>query len=242
MRLLFTLQYLGTGYAGWQTQSNAVGVQQVVEGALTTMYGSPIRVEGAGRTDSGVHAAAQRAHADVPFEIASRGMLRGLNDLLPRDIRMIAVEQVADTFHCRFDAKGKTYVYRIWNAEVADVFHAETHAHVPQPLDAAVMQRAADPLVGEHDFAAFTVVEPEVSSTRRTVESIRVEREGEVISIFVAADGFLRAMVRRIAGSLIEAGRGKLSEGEVARSLEPEFAAARWTAPARGLTLLDVRY
>lgn len=242
MRLLFTLQYLGTNYAGWQTQSNAVGVQQVVEGALTTMYGAPIRIEGAGRTDSGVHAAAQRAHADVPFEIAARGMIRGLNDLLPRDIRITAVEGVPDSFHCRFDAKGKIYVYRIWNGEAADVFHAETHAHVPQPLDETVMQRAALPLAGEHDFAAFTVVAPEVSSTKRTIESIRVERNGEVISIFVSADGFLRYMVRRIAGSLIEAGRGKLSEEEVGRSLEPDFAPARWTAPAKGLTLLDVRY
>lgn len=242
MRLLFTLQYLGTNYAGWQTQSNAVGVQQVVEDALTKMYGASIRIEGAGRTDSGVHAEAQRAHADVPFEIAPRGMVRGLNDLLPRDIRILTVEQVPDTFHCRFDAKGKTYVYRIWNGEVADVFASETHAHVPQPLDAAVMQRAAQPLAGPHDFAAFTVLAPEVSSTKRTIESIRVEREGDAVRIFVSADGFLRYMVRRIAGSLIEAGRGKLSEQEVAQSLEPAFAPARWTAPAKGLTLLDVRY
>lgn len=242
MRLLFTLQYLGTNYAGWQTQSNAVGVQQVVERALTTMYGAPIKIEGAGRTDSGVHAAAQRAHADVPFEIAPRGMIRGLNDLLPADIRILAVETVADDFHCRFDAKSKTYVYRIWNGEVADVFTATTHAHVPQPLDVEVMARAAGSLAGAHDFAAFTVIAPEVSSTKRTIEAISVEREGDVIRVHVTADGFLRYMVRRIAGSLIETGRGKLDEQEVARSLEPEFAPARWTAPAKGLTLLEVRY
>ncbi|HUP45695.1 MAG TPA: tRNA pseudouridine(38-40) synthase TruA [Thermoanaerobaculia bacterium] len=242
MRILFTLQYLGTNYAGWQTQANAVGVQQVVEAALTTMYGTPIKVEGAGRTDSGVHAAAQRAHADVPFEIAQRGMIRGLNDLLPADIRVTAVEEVAGDFHCRFDAKAKTYVYRIWNGEVADVFTAATHAHVAQPLDAAAMERGALPLAGAHDFAAFTVVSPEVSSTKRTIESIRLERDANVIRIAVTADGFLRYMVRRMAGSLIEVGRGKLSEHDVARSLEPEFAAARWTAPAKGLTLLDVRY
>jgi tRNA pseudouridine38-40 synthase len=104
------------------------------------------------------------------------------------------------------------------------------------------MQRAAQPLVGEHDFAAFTVVSPEVQSTKRRIESVEVERVDRVITIRVTADGFLRYMVRRIAGSLIEAGRGKLSEADVARSLEPEFAPARWTAPARGLTLLSVRY
>jgi tRNA pseudouridine38-40 synthase len=242
VRLLFTIQYLGTNYAGWQTQSNATGVQQVIEAALSKMYAAPIRIEGAGRTDSGVHALAQRAHADVPFEIAGRGMLRGLNDLLPDDIRVTAVENVADDFHSRFDAKGKTYVYRIWNAEVANVFQAATHAHVGQPLDVETMSRAALPLVGLHDFAAFTVIAPEVSSTKRTIEMLRIERESESIRIYVRADGFLRYMVRRIAGSLIETGRGKLSAEGVARSLEPDFAPARWTAPAKGLTLLDVHY
>ena len=242
MRLLLTLQYLGTNYAGWQTQANAVGVQQVVEQALTTIYGSTIRIEGAGRTDSGVHAVAQRAHADVPFEIAARGLRRGLNDLLPDDIRVTAVEPVADDFHCRFAAKGKTYVYRIWNDEVPDVFTAATHVHVAQTLDIESMRRAARPLIGEHDFAAFTVASPQVSSTLRTVDRVDVERDGHVVNIFVSADGFLRYMVRRIAGSLIEVGRGKLSEEEVGRSVEPEFAPARWTAPAKGLTLLEVRY
>lgn len=242
MRVLLTLQYLGTNYAGWQTQTNAVGVQQVIEAVLTKLYRQTIRIEGAGRTDSGVHAAAQRVHADVPFEIAARGMLRGINDLLPDDIRITAVQQVADDFHCRFAATGKTYVYRIWNGEVADVFTAATHAHVGQPLDVAAMHRAAQPLAGSHDFAAFTVIAPEVSSTHRTIESISVRRDGDVVSIFVTADGFLRYTVRRIAGSLIEVGRGKLSEGDVGRSLEPEFAPARWTAPAKGLTLLEVRY
>ena len=105
-----------------------------------------------------------------------------------------------------------------------------------------LMNAAAKPLAGEHDFAAFTVIRPEVSSTIRTIESLAVERDGSEIRITVTANGFLRYMVRRIAGSLIEAGRGKLSADDVRRSLEPDFAPARWTAPARGLTLLRVRY
>lgn len=242
MRLLFTLQYLGTRYAGWQAQANATGVQQVVEAALAKIYGEPIRIEGASRTDSGVHAAAQRAHADVPFEIAVRGLIRGLNDLLPADIRIVGVETVADDFQCRHRAKRKTYVYRIWNAEVADVFAAETHAHVGQTLDAVLMHRAAQELVGTHDFRAFTVAAPEVSSTTRTISSMAVERDGNVVRITVSADGFLRYMVRRIAGSLIEIGRGKLDPDALARSLEPEFENARWTAPAKGLTLVDVAF
>jgi tRNA pseudouridine38-40 synthase len=234
VRFLFTLQYLGTRYAGWQTQANATGVQQVFEKALGTMFHAPVRVEGAGRTDAGVHARAQRAHADVPFEIPARGLILGLNDLLPHDIRVTAVERVADDFHCRFAAKAKTYRYQIWNAPVADVFAFETHAHVAQALDAAAMAGAARALVGEHDFRAFTVVAPEVKTTVRTIESIDVVRENDVVRITVTADGFLRNMVRRIAGSLIEVGRGGLGA--------LSFDEARWTAPAKGLVLWEVRY
>jgi tRNA pseudouridine38-40 synthase len=242
VRLLFTIQYLGTRYAGWQTQSNAVGVQQVIEGALSKICGAAVKVEGAGRTDSGVHARAQRAHADIPIDIDARGLRFGLNNLLPDDIRIVDAERVADDFHCRFAPHRKTYVYRIWNGEVEDVFTAETHAFVAQALDATLMQRAADPLRGTHDFRAFTVAAPEVSSTARTVDAISVTRDGAVVTIAIEADGFLRYMVRRIAGSLIEVGRGKLDAEAVARSLEPTFEVARWTAPAKGLTLWDVRY
>lgn len=235
MRLLFTFQYLGTHYGGWQLQANTPSVQQVVEHALGRMFQQNIRLHGAGRTDAGVHAEAQRAHADVPFEIPTRGVLLGINQLLPHDIRVTAVETVADEFHARFDAKGKTYAYRIWNGEVANVFAAETHAHVAQPLDVALMHDAAQALIGTHDFKVFTVADPEVSSTVRTIDSISVVRNGERIILTVSADGFLRSMVRRIAGSLIEIGRQKMVKDRL-------FTEARWTAPAKGLVLLDVRY
>lgn len=235
MRVLLTLQYLGTNYAGWQSQTNATGIQNVVEKALATMFGNPIRIEGAGRTDAGVHAQAQRAHADIPFTIEPRGFRQGLNNLLPHDIRVTAVDEVADDFHCRFAATSKSYIYRIWNAEIADVFADQTHAHVPQPLDAGRMRAAAQALMGHHDFALFTVAGPEVSSTERTITSIDVLRDGPSIVIPVTADGFLRSMVRRIAGSLIEIGRGKME-------LEAVWTEARWTAPAKGLTLWEVVY
>ncbi|HEY8132062.1 MAG TPA: tRNA pseudouridine(38-40) synthase TruA [Thermoanaerobaculia bacterium] len=242
MRILFTLQYLGTRYAGWQRQANALAVQQVVEEALAKMFGGSIHVEGAGRTDSGVHARAQRAHADLPFDIGDRGLMLGVNDLLPHDIRITAVERVADDFHCRFAAKKKTYVYQVWNGSVADVFAYETHAHVAQHLDESKMRETAQCLIGQHDFRAFTVITPEVSSTCRTIDAIDVSRDGEVVRVRVSADGFLRYMVRRIAGSLIEIGRGKLERAALARALEPSFHEARWTAPAKGLMLWDIAY
>lgn len=242
MRLLLTLQYLGTRYGGWQAQDNAPTVQQLVETALEQMYRTPIRVHGAGRTDAGVHALAQRAHYDAPFQIPPRGVLLGLNQLLPTDVRVTTVTEVAADFHARFDACGKTYEYRIWNAEVADVFAAETHAHVAGRLDEQMMNAAAQGVVGEHDFRSFTVAEPDVSSTIRTVSSIDVMRSGAEVTIRVTGDGFLRYMVRRLAGSLIEVGRGRLDQSAFARSLEPHFEEARWTAPAKGLVLVEVAY
>ena len=235
MRRLLTIQYLGTRYGGWQTQTNAVAVQQVLEEALEKIFGQPARIHGAGRTDAGVHAAAQRAHFDLPFDIPSRGLILGLNQLLPPDVRVTHADDVADDFHARFSAKGKTYEYRIWNAEVADVFAAETHAHVAKPLDDTAMRAAAQLLVGTHDYKVFTVADPEVSSTTRTIESIHVTRDGDAILITVTADGFLRYMVRRIAGSLIEVGRGRLAADAL-------FDEARWTAPAKGLVLREIRY
>jgi tRNA pseudouridine38-40 synthase len=269
MRLLLTLQYLGTRYAGWQAQTNARAIQTVVEEALGKMYGTFVRIEGAGRTDSGVHALAQHAHFDAPFAIPALGFVRGMNDLLPHDIRITAVKEVDEAFHCRFAAKKKTYAYRIWNAEVLDVFAWETYAHVAQPLDAALMHETAQALVGTHDFRSFTVLEPEVSSTVRTIESCFVHRAscfGEEsptelrstkhearstsrdalstspLIIRLSADGFLRFMVRRIAGSLIEIGRGKIAPESLRRALEPSFEEARWTAPAKGLVLEEIRY
>jgi tRNA pseudouridine38-40 synthase len=243
VRLLLTLQYLGTRYAGWQAQTNATAIQTVVEEALAKLYNEPVRIEGAGRTDSGVHALAQRAHFDAPFPIPPRGLLMGMNDLLPHDIRVMQIEEVAVNFHCRFATKSKTYAYQIWNAEVMDVFRWETHAHVAKPLDVEKMREAARPLIGTHDFKAFTVAEPEVSSTTRTIEQISVlSPQSSVLLFRVTADGFLRYMVRRIAGSLIEIGRGKLDPDSVARALEPAFETARWTAPAKGLVLEEIRY
>ena len=242
MRILLTLQYLGTRYAGWQAQDNAVGIQTIVETALTRLYQTPLRIEGAGRTDSGVHAAAQRAHFDAPLTIPERGLVMGVNDLLPHDIRVLSAEPVAADFHCRFAAKSKTYTYRIWNESTLDVFHWETFAHAPSPLNESLMNDAARALIGTHDFRAFTVLEPEVSSTMRMIESIGVFRTGSEVTIKVTADGFLRFMVRRIAGSLIEIGRGKIDGESVGRSLEPRFEAARWTAPAKGLTLESIEY
>jgi tRNA pseudouridine38-40 synthase len=242
MRALFTLQYLGTRYAGWQRQINALAIQQVFEEALATLAGADVRAEAAGRTDTGVHARAQRVHADLPRELPPRALILGLNNLLPRDIRVTDAFAVAPRFHARFQALGKTYRYQIANSRIADVFLAPTHLHVARDLDIEAMRSAAAALVGRHDFRSFTVASPGVSSTWRTIESIAVDRAGELISIEITADGFLRNMVRRITGSLLEIGTGRITPEEALRALEPEYGTARWTAPAHGLILEHVRY
>ncbi|HXI14681.1 MAG TPA: tRNA pseudouridine(38-40) synthase TruA [Thermoanaerobaculia bacterium] len=241
-RALLTLQYIGTRYAGWQTQKNAISVQQVVESKLSSLCGQEVRVEGAGRTDSGVHAHGQRAHVDIPIDIDARGLILSLNDRLPEDIRLRDVTWVDDSFHCRFVPSLKTYVYRIWNDIAADVFLAPTHTHIRQELDATLMQQSAEAVAGRHDFRCYTVKDPEVASTIRTVHSLEILATGRTISITITADGFLRFMVRRIAGSLIEVGRRKQPPSIVSDALEPRFGPARWTAPAHGLTLQEVRY
>lgn len=242
MRVLLRLQYLGTRYAGWQSQENAESIQTVVEGALSTLCRQPVRISGAGRTDAGVHAEDQRAHLDLQLPIPLRGLVLGVNDLLPPDVRLVDAVEVDPEFHARFAARWKTYRYQIWNHEIADPFRAPTHTQVRGALDEGRMEDAARRLVGSHDFRTFTVAEPEVDSTSRTVTSASVEREGAAIRIRVRADGFLRYMARRIAGHLIEIGRGKLPAESIAAALEPRFEPARWTAPAEGLVLERIEY
>lgn len=242
-RYLVRLQYLGTRYSGWQMQANGIGVQQVVEAALEPLMGDhPTRIEASGRTDAGVHASAQFMHVDLPLEILPDRLLAALNTRLPHDIRALEARQVDEHFHARFSAKGKRYRYRIWNGRFDDVFHRETHAGVGLPLDESRMSLAAQSLEGTHDFRSFTVVTPEVSSTIRNVSEITVVRDGARLELTVSANGFLRFMVRRVAGLLIEIGKGNLPVEYAAECVEPGFAIARWTAPARGLTLEHVAY
>lgn len=241
-RVLFTIEYLGTRLSGWQRQSNAPSVQQHIEEALEKIFKQPVIIEGAGRTDAGVHALAQRAHADLPFHIPHRGLLLGINTLLPEDIRIKSVSETADDFHCRFHARIKTYLYQIWNGTTVSVFHKETHAFVPSKLDVAAMKEAAVALVGKHDFRSYTVPEPEVTSTWRTIHAIEVSDRRPRVEIRVSANGFLRYMVRRITGLLIQIGTGAMPVSATRNALEPSFAESRWTAPANGLILENVSY
>ena len=246
--LKLTLQYDGTNYIGWQRQPSGTSIQEVVEQALAPIEGRPVTAHGAGRTDAGAHALAQVASVTLEASLETHTLGRALNAVLPEDVRVITIEAMPAGFHARFSATGKTYEYRIVNAAFVDAFLFRYVWHVPQKLDIEAMGAAAAPLVGQHDFAAFQG-NPEgsvVHSTVRRVESIAWETGGgynEPLVMRITGEGFLRHMVRNIAGTLVEVGVGRWDyrrPGEVLASRNRALAGP--TAPARGLFLVNVRY
>jgi tRNA pseudouridine38-40 synthase len=238
------LQYDGTGYIGWQRQERGESIQGLVEAALARIDGKAVTVHGAGRTDAGVHAMAQTASVRLDTTLDPSTLRRALNANLPPAIRVTAVDVAADEFHARFDARSKTYEYRIRNAASVPPFERLYVWHVAQPLDLDAMQRAASPLVGQHDFAAFQGAGTEVHTTVRRVLAAGWRRSADGLLVFeITGEGFLRHMVRRIAGTLVEIGSGRRPESEIARLLEsgPVQDVAR-TAPPCGLFLVRVEY
>jgi len=243
MRVRLTIEYDGTAYAGWQRQENALAVQQVVEEALRKLTGHEHTITGASRTDAGVHAFGQIAHFDAIGRIPAEKYAYALNTVLPDDVRIRASQEVPDDFHARFSAKGKWYRYCIYNDAHASAILRNTHAHVMYPLDIEAMRREAAYAVGTHDFNAFAASGSVVKDTVRTIYSVEVEKHEQKVEIHVKGNGFLYNMVRILAGTLIGVGTGKLEEGAIRRALETGSRLdLGMTAPARGLTLMEVYY
>ena len=242
-RILLTLSYDGTAYAGWQRQKNAVAVQQRVEEALFKLTGKTLTVTGASRTDAGVHALAQRAHFDTGSCIPPDKYPFALNTCLPRDIRVLEGVEVSRNFHARFHAAGKRYTYRIHNAPHASALYRCLTAHVPTPLDVRAMERSLSAVLGPHDFAAFQAAGGTAKTTLRTLTRAALFQEGDAIILTVEGNAFLYNMVRIIAGTLIEIGQGRLPETAFARALETgNRLDLGSTAPACGLELTRVFY
>ena len=244
MRVLkLTLQYDGTDFVGWQRQPNGVSIQELVERALEPIEGQPVTVIGAGRTDAGVHALGQVASVQLESAIDTVSLVRALNATLPDAVRVTAVDEAPADFNARFAAAGKLYEYRIWNGPVVPPFERRYVWHVPQTLDLARMREAGGALVGRHDFAAFRAAGSDVATSERTLKCLNVEAVNEKVTLMVAGDGFLRHMVRAIAGTLVDVGLGRRSIDSVAAALASrDRAQAGATAPARGLFLVRVEY
>jgi tRNA pseudouridine38-40 synthase len=244
--LKLTLQYDGTDYVGWQRQANGVSIQGLVEDAIAPIEGTTVTVHGAGRTDAGVHALGQVASVTIWSELVEPTLLRALNAVLPADVRVLALEAVDAGFHARFSARAKTYEYRIVNAPLVSPFLHRYVWHVQRPLDLDAMREAAGPLTGTHDFAAFQGAGSSVATTTRTVHALEIEGGAGFdapVVIRITGDGFLRHMVRNIAGTLVEVGCGRYDlERPVAVLQSGDRSQAGPTAPAQGLFLTDVAY
>jgi tRNA pseudouridine38-40 synthase len=250
MNYRLTIQYDGTDFHGWQMQR---GGERTVQGeltrALSLIDGRAVVVHGAGRTDAGVHALGQVASLELRREISGDKLRAAINGNLARDVRVIEAEAVDEDFHARYSARGKTYCYRVFNARYASPFlvrYAHTDA---RNLDVARMQECARLFVGTHDWTAFSAAQSDVETRVRTVtrlevrESWSAEGRGRLVEITACAEGFLRYMVRSIAGTLLEVGRGQMEATQVARALESrERSLAGATAPSKGLTLVEVHY
>lgn len=245
-RIRITVAYDGTEFHGWQVQPGLPTIQGELEKAVSEIEGRRVSVAGSGRTDAGVHAVAQVAAFTLENSIPAENLRRALNRLLPRAIRVLSVEEAPLEFHPRYDARSKTYEYRIWREEICPPMRRLYVYHHPYPLDEARMAALAPLFEGEHDFSAFAASDEKdalgLSKVRR-IDSSRLWREGGELIYRVQGSGFLKHMVRILVGSLIEAGKGNLDREALLARLEPGFPGkAAPSVPASGLCLISVEY
>lgn len=239
-----TIEYDGTDFHGWQAQKGLRTVQQEIEKALSIMCKEPVRITGSGRTDAGVHALGQVANFKVQTNITPVAFVAGLNSLLAPDVCIKECQVVPDTFHARFDAKSKTYLYRILNNPVRSAVLRRYTWHIKKKLDTDAMRSILSAWEGTHDFAALENTGSPRSNTIRTVfKSSIIEKDGGIIEFRVTANGFLKNMVRNMAGILAETGLNKIGKQDVIRIIESKDRRnAPATAPPQGLFLVSVDY
>ncbi|MDF1526615.1 MAG: tRNA pseudouridine(38-40) synthase TruA [bacterium] len=241
-RIKLTLEYDGTDFSGWQVQPDQRTVQGALQESLSNMMGSQIKVIGSGRTDAGVHAVEQVAHADVTRDIPATNIMMGLNSSLDRDVRVLECVDTEPAFHAQRSATGKTYRYIILNGPRPTALDRYRVWYIRQPLDLEAMAQGAAHLIGEQDFAAFKSAGDE-TTTVRTLRKVDIKKTGDHIVLLFEANGFLKHMVRNLTGALVEVGQGKLFPDDIRRLLlgrSRENAPKK--APPQGLTLMQVTY
>lgn len=241
MRYFFEISYNGANYSGWQNQANAMGVQQVVEEALSQLLRAKISIVGSGRTDAGVHCVQQFFHADIEKKIDHQELLLRLNSFLPKDIAIRSAFSVKPDAHARYDAQARSYEYHITTKKnpllVGRAYYFFKACHV------SLMNEAAALLVGEQDFTSFSKVKTDVNHFRCTVKKAGWKKKGEVLIFSITANRFLRGMVRAIVGTLLDVGTGKISNKEFQAIIKSkDRKKAGMNVPAEGLYLTKVRY
>lgn len=241
-RFKLILEYAGTRYSGWQIQANARSVQGEIATAVRKLSGrSDFELYGSGRTDAGVHSLQQVAHLDLNTPLKAAQLRFAMNDLLPADINVLAIEGVPRRFHARHDAQARSYLYQISRRRTA--FGKPFVWWIKDPLDAGLMRRAAGLFVGMHDYRSFTAGDPEAGGSRVLIDRLEVGEAGDLILIRMLGSHFVWKMVRRVVGVLAEVGRGGLGVSEVSRFLNDySDIPAQLTAPPSGLFLERVFY
>ncbi|WP_185651027.1 tRNA pseudouridine(38-40) synthase TruA [Clostridium sp. DJ247] len=242
--LKIAIEYDGTRYKGWQKQKDGVPtIQDKIENVLSKMTGEGIQVIGCGRTDSGVHAENYIANFHTNSSLTIDIMLNYLYEFLPEDIVVKSMKDTTERFHARYNVKSKTYVYRVNNNKFRNVFNRKYVYHTDEKLDLNEMRNAAEVLIGTHDFQSFTSLKPNTKSTVRTINFIHITENHGMIEVEVNGNGFLLNMVRIIAGTLLEVGKGNLKPIDVEKILnEKKRSEAGPIAQAKGLCLKDVQY
>lgn len=237
------MAYRGTNYHGFQIQNNAITVQEVLQKSVSVVLNEEISITGCSRTDTGVHANQFCFNVHTNSQIGTRGFVRGVNGLLPDDISILSCEEVTEDFHARFDCKGKEYIYRIHCSESKNPFASDLMFHYRRKLNLEAMKNASFYFVGTHDFASFCADRSNVSTTIRTVYSLRIESYDNEVIIYIKGDGFLYNMVRIIVGTLIDVSEGRILPDDIPEIINAKnrLRAGR-TAMAHGLYLNRVFY
>ncbi|MDO4567672.1 MAG: tRNA pseudouridine(38-40) synthase TruA [Clostridia bacterium] len=242
-RIRLVIQYDGGDYVGWQTQSNGIAVQEVLQRELSRLTGEAIALHGSGRTDSGVHAFSQVAHFDTNSRIEASKFSYALNAGLPRDIRVVFSDETSPDFHARYDVLRKSYCYFIHNAPHSSPFLRRSCLHIHYRLDVPAMRSAAELFLGEHDFNAFRASGSRVESTVRTIYESSWSAHGDVLRYDVTGSGFLYNMVRIMVGAMLEIGLGRSDLSDISGAFEHcDRTRIGVTAPAHGLALARVQY
>jgi tRNA pseudouridine38-40 synthase len=242
-RYAIGIEYDGSAYKGWQIQPHAPSIQQSLNDALSRVADVRVECTGAGRTDTGVHAAAQVGHFDSSAPRSLRSWLLGINSNLPSDISVIWITPVSTDFHARFSATERSYRYTILNRPVRSALLRQRAWWVHQPLDVSRMRASANCLLGEHDFSAFRAAACQSHSAVRTINRLDIARAGERIHVDCSANAFLHHMVRNIVGSLVRVGKGEETEDWIRHTLAArDRRMSGMTAPPQGLTLTGVGY
>jgi tRNA pseudouridine38-40 synthase len=239
----FWVAYDGSSYCGWQRQKHHKTVQGVLEKKLSRVLGKDIAIHGSGRTDSGVHALAQCVTFTAELNMPVDRIKIAMNKILPQDIFIKEIKEMPDSFHARYSAIGKTYIYKVYLDRERDPFKDKYYCHYPYELNVDDIRKAMKYFLGTHDFRTFMASGSQVSNTIRTIHEFRLKAEGNILEFSITGDGFLYNMVRIIIGTLFQVGRGKVPVNEIQGIIEAkDRSAAKWTAPAQGLYLKEVLY